>query len=276
MNNILPFCKAEDLRSLGCTNRFFAVVVVGERFWRGELRGNGKFTGSEMIRTSSRKPIYQRFKNARFSIWGCVTFHSVMLRGVNLFINALARARPIETSGTAQSIKDAKNAAYKLVGGVVLSRSVRQSTALIETCAEMCRTEGVNFAEVLQDPVFEGNSALYWAVLDDSHPNQYSLLSIILNHSGPLSSKTIDEVDRACAIFGDQAVFSCFWRHPAYHAISGTDGLSLGGASPADHAEVHDSSSGLVVRFEITQFHKRMSTSGSIVLKFVAKRSSTC
>ena len=279
MNNILPFCQAKDLLSLGCTNGFFAVVVAGEMSWRRKLWDGGNFIGSEMIRTSSRKSIFQRFRNARVSIFRCVTFHSVMLRGVNLLVDPLARAHPIETSGTAQSVKDVKNAAYKLVRGVVRRQQARQSTALVETCAEMCRTEGVNFAEVLQDPVFEGHSALYWAVLGGPHPNQYSLLSTILNHSGPLSSKTIDEVDRACAIFGDQAVFSCFWRHPAYHAISGTDGLSLGGTSPADHVEVYDSSGyagGLVVRFEITQFHKRMSTSGSIVLKFVAKSSSTC
>ena len=275
MNNILPFCEAKDLLSLGRTDWFFAVAVAGEWSWRRKLWGGDNFIGSEMIRTSSRKPISQRFRNARVSIWGCVTFHFVMLRGVNLFVSA----RPIETSGTAQSIKDAKNAAYKLVRGVVIRQQARQSTTLIETCAEMCRTEGVNFAEVLQDPVFEGHSALYCVGLGGPHPNQYSLLSTILNHSGPLSSKTINEVDDACVTFRDQATFSRFWRHPAYHAISGTDGLSLGGTSPADHAEVHDSSGcagSLVVRFEITQFHKRMSTSGSIVLKFVAKSSSTC
>ena len=274
MNNILPFFKVKDLLSLGHTNWFFAVVVAGEMSWRGKLWGRGNFTRSEMTRTSSRKSISQRFRNARVSTFGCVTFHSVMLRGVNLF----ASARRIETSGTAQSIKDAKNAAYKLVGGVVWRQGIRQSIALIETCAEMCRTEGVNFAEVLQDPVFEGHSTLYWAALGGSYPNGHSLLSTILNHSGPLSSKTINEVD-AFVTYRDQAIFSRFWRHPVYHAISGTDGLSLGGTSPADHAEVHDSSGcagSLVVRFEITQFHKRMSTSGSIVLKFVASGSSPC
>ena len=279
MNNILPFCEAKDLLSLGYTNGFFAVVVAGEMSWRDRLRGDGNLTGSEMIRASSRKPISQRFRNAQVSIFGCVTFHSVMLRDIDLFVDALARARPIETSGTAQSIKDAKNAAYKLVCGVVWRMEVRQSIALIETCAEMCRTEGVNFAEVLQDPVFGGHSTLYWAVLGGLYPNGRSLLSTILNHSGPLSSKTTNEVDDACVTFRDQATFSRFWRHPVYHAISGTDGLSLGGTSPADHAEVHDSSGcagSLVVRFEITQFHKRMSTSGSIVLKFVASGSSPC
>ena len=175
------------------------------------------------------------------------------------------------------------NVVYKLVRGVMKHPRAPQSIALIETCAEMCRTEGVNFAEVLievlQDSPSEGHGALYWIITNDRIRYRHELLSAILKHSGPLSSKTIDEVDRACTRCRDQTIFSHLWKHPAYHALSGTDELSLDGTSPMDHVEARDSSglvSGLIVRFEIIQFHKRMSTSGSIVLKFVAKRSSTC
>ena len=41
INRILPFCGAKDVLSLGCTNRFFALVV-----------GNCNFTVSGMVRTS--------------------------------------------------------------------------------------------------------------------------------------------------------------------------------------------------------------------------------
>jgi len=74
INNILPFCEAKDALSLGCTNWFFAVVVAGETSWREKLRVDGNFTGSKTTRTSSWKIIPQRFRNARVSIWGCVTF----------------------------------------------------------------------------------------------------------------------------------------------------------------------------------------------------------
>jgi len=73
MSNILPFCKAKDLLSLGRTNWFFAIVVAGERSWREKLRVDGDFIGSKTTGTSSWK-LPHRFRNARVSIWGCVTF----------------------------------------------------------------------------------------------------------------------------------------------------------------------------------------------------------
>ena len=193
--------------------------------------------------------------------------------------------------GAAQSTTDGMNVVYKLVRGVMKHPRALQSMALIDTCAEMCRTEGINLAEVLRDPVFEGRTALYWIIRSKLAPDQYGLLSAILNHSGPLSSKAVDEVDKACVIFGNQTLFSHFWRHPAYHGLSGADELSLCGTSPADYVEVKcptinirsrgkrvvtNINSGLIVHFEIAQFHKRMDTSGRIVLKFVARGSSTC
>jgi len=173
-------------------------------------------------------------------------------------------------SGTAQSIKDAKNAAYKLVYGVVRRPEPPQSTALIETCAEMCRTEGVDFAEVLQDPISGGHGTLYFIIANLGHPDRYGLLCAILSHSGPLSSKAINEVDLACMIARDWELFSHLWRLPAYHGLSGTHEPSFGSTSPADHVGMeHSHYDGFMYRFEITQFHKRMSTSGRIALKFI-------
>lgn len=180
--------------------------------------------------------------------------------------------------GTAQTIKDVKNMAYMSVRDVVKHPEAQRSTALIETCAEMCQTKGVNFAEVLQDPVLEGHRALYWIIIGRPPPDQYVLLSTILKHSGPLSSEAIDEVRLACVQVGDQALFSHLWRHPAYGALSGTDELLLGGASPTDYVEVKESTNNeigaFMVHFEITPFHKRMSISGRITFEFIARGSS--
>jgi len=181
------------------------------------------------------------------------------------------------SGGTAQTTKDVKNTAYKSVRDVVKHPGAQQSTALIETCAEMCQRKGVNFAEVLQDPVFEGRRALYWIIISRPPPDQYGLLSTILKHSGPLSSSAIDEVRLACVQVGDQTLFSHFWRHPAYGALSGTDELLLGGASPTDCVEVEESVAdeigAFIARFEINQFHKRMSISGRIAFEFIARGS---
>jgi len=172
--------------------------------------------------------------------------------------------------GATQSTKDGMNAAYKLVRGVVRHPKAQQSTALIETCAEMCRTEGVNFAEVLQDPVIGGRRALYWIIVSRPPRDQYGLLSAILSNSGPLSSRAINEVDLACMIARDWEFFSHLWRLPAYHDLSGTHEPSFGSTSPADHVGTgYSYCDGFIYRFEITQFHKRMSTSGRIALKFI-------
>jgi len=64
IDNILPFCETKDVLSLGCTNRFFSLVVTGEKTWRKKLAAD----------PSSWKSIYQRFKNPRVSVWGCVPF----------------------------------------------------------------------------------------------------------------------------------------------------------------------------------------------------------
>jgi len=180
--------------------------------------------------------------------------------------------------------------AYRSVRDVVNHPEAQQSTAFIETCAEMCRTKGVNFSEVLQDPVFRGHRALYWIIISRPPPDQYGLLSTILNHCGPLSPDATNEVRLACVQVGDQALFSHLWRHPAYGVLSRTDEMLLGGASPADHVEVkeiptdHVQMEGLTtwqiyaftVRFEISQFHKRMSISERIVFEFIARGLSLC
>jgi hypothetical protein len=177
--------------------------------------------------------------------------------------------------GAGRSIKDVKDMAYKSVRDVVKHPAAQQSTALIETCAEMCREKGVNFAEILQDPVFEGRRALYWIIISRPPPNRYELLFTILKYSGPLSFQAVEEVRLACLQVGDQTLFSHLWKHPAYGALSGTDELLLGAASPTDYVEVQETTTdeigAFIARFGITQFQKRMVISGKIVFEFIAR-----
>ena len=165
--------------------------------------------------------------------------------------------------------------AYRSIRDVVKHPGAQQSTALIETCAEMCRTKGVNFAEVLQDPVLEGHRALYWVIISNPPPDQYELLSTILKHSGTLCSEAVDEVRLACVQVGDQSLFSHLWKHPAYGALSGTDELLLGATFPTDEVHVDESTTGevgaFIARFEITQFQRRMTVAGRIVFEFIAR-----
>ena len=74
INNILPLCEVKDVLSFGCTNNFFALIASDEAFWKRKLAVDYNFTGSETTRTSDRKFIYQRLRNPRVFVWGCVTF----------------------------------------------------------------------------------------------------------------------------------------------------------------------------------------------------------
>ena len=74
IDNILPFSEAKDVFSLGCTNKFFALITTDDMFWKRRLVVDYNFTGSETARTSGWKFIYQRLRNPRVFVWGYVIF----------------------------------------------------------------------------------------------------------------------------------------------------------------------------------------------------------
>lgn len=156
----------------------------------------------------------------------------------------------------------------------------QHSAALIETCAEMCRAKGVNFCEILQDPVFEGHRALYWIIISRPPPSQDGLLCAILKHCGSLCPEAVNEVRLACLQVGDQKLFNYIWKHPTYGALSGTDELLLRVSSPTDCVEVQevttDEIGAFVAHFEISQFQKRMTVSGKIMFEFLARGAPLC
>jgi len=93
-DRILPFFKAKEALSLGCTNKFFALVTTDEAFWRQKVAADYNFTGSETARTSNWKTIYRGFRNPRVFVWGCVII-LLCYAGVNSFIYAFLLTRPV-------------------------------------------------------------------------------------------------------------------------------------------------------------------------------------
>ena len=61
IDRILPFCEVRDMLSLGCTSKFFALVV-----------DDYNFTGT--ARKSGWRFIYRNLRNPRVFTWGCMTF----------------------------------------------------------------------------------------------------------------------------------------------------------------------------------------------------------
>jgi SCF-associated factor 1 len=87
IDNILPFCEAKDVFSLGCTNKFFALITTDDMLWKRKLAVDYNFTGSETARTSGWKFIYQRLRNPRVFVWGYVIFSFSYVMGV--FVRSL-------------------------------------------------------------------------------------------------------------------------------------------------------------------------------------------
>ena len=73
VDNVLPFCEAKDVVSLGCANKFFALVANNNTFWRRKVAADYNSTGSGTTRKSGWKAPYHKL-NPRVFVWGCVVF----------------------------------------------------------------------------------------------------------------------------------------------------------------------------------------------------------
>ena len=96
-NKILPFCKVRDMLSLGCTNRFFALITSDGMFWRRKLAIDYNFTGSETNRTSGWKFIYLKSRKPRLFTWGSVMFLPRSVTGVSTHSHMFAQLSQFRT-----------------------------------------------------------------------------------------------------------------------------------------------------------------------------------
>ena len=85
-DRILLFCRVRDMLSLGCTNRYFALIMSDGTFWRQKLVIDYNFTGSETNRTSGWKFIYLKSRKPRLFTWGCVTFLPRPVTGASTYL----------------------------------------------------------------------------------------------------------------------------------------------------------------------------------------------
>jgi len=100
-DNILPFCEAKDVISLCCTNTFFAPIATDETFWKRKLAADYNFPVSRTAGTSGWKFIYQRLRNPRVFVWGCVTF-SFSYVAMELICSSMRSLEPFREKGYGQ------------------------------------------------------------------------------------------------------------------------------------------------------------------------------
>lgn len=99
IDNILPFCEVKDVFSLGCTNKFFALITTDDTLWKRRLAVDYNFTGSETARTSGWKFIYKRLRNPRVFVWGYVILFLFFIPSYCWDVHSLAYTRSSGRSG---------------------------------------------------------------------------------------------------------------------------------------------------------------------------------
>ena len=151
-------------------------------------------------------------------------------------------------------------------------------------CVEVCKSVGLNFAAVLQEPLIEGQPPVYWAILN--RPTAFGtsraaydvLVFALLESSQPLSPLTLAAVRLACMTASDNTLLQrLFRRVPGLSPLSPSDAMLLAPLNDSDVVEVMETRDGTgtyIAQIRILRFRLRMRVSKCVVVEFVA--SGTC
>jgi hypothetical protein len=148
------------------------------------------------------------------------------------------------------------------------------------TCSETCKSVGLDFATVLQEPLIEGQPPIYWAILNrptacgNSRTAHDSLVFALLETSLPLSSLTLAAVRLACMTASDNTLLQrLFRRVPELSPLSPSDAMLLAPLNESDVVEVMETRDGtgtFIAHIRILRFRLRMRVSKCVVVEFVA------
>lgn len=101
---------------------------------------------------------------------------------------------------SSRTSKQVQQTVIALIRDLVLNA---ESPNLLGSCADACRTYGLDLSALLQEPSIENHSAIYWAVLN----HHDALLPSLLVHAAPLSQSTISDIRLACLTASNQHLF---------------------------------------------------------------------
>jgi len=158
--------------------------------------------------------------------------------------------------------------------------SEEELSAAFLTCTEACKTVGLDFAAVLQEPLIEEQPPIYWAILN--RPTAYgtnraaydSFVFALLGASQPLCSSTFVAVRLACMTASDNTLLQRLFRHvPELSSLSPSDAMLLAPLNESDVVEVMETRDGtgtFVAHIRILRFRLRMRVSKCVVVEFVA------
>jgi hypothetical protein len=157
--------------------------------------------------------------------------------------------------------------------------SHEERISVFSNCARVCKDCGLDFAAVLQEPLIEGHTLVYWAILnrpatspelDDDTSN--ALIVTLLSASGPLKKATNDSVRLACMWMSNNTLLQhLFWQFPGLSPLSMSDRMLLGptGGDAVDVEETRDGTGAFVAQVNIRRFRLRMNSSKLITIEFI-------
>ncbi|KAI9457142.1 hypothetical protein F5148DRAFT_1151228 [Russula earlei] len=139
-------------------------------------------------------------------------------------------------------------------------------------CTQACLNGGLDLSAVLQEPLIENKTPVYWAILNRSTSSEadhtaFSVLIVtLLKACGPLDATTTTSVRVACMMTSNNALLQhLFLQFPGLSPLSTGDG----GGDVVDVDEKRHGTSGFIAYIHIPRFWLRMSVSEAIKVEFV-------
>ncbi|KAI0253759.1 hypothetical protein BJV78DRAFT_1191936 [Lactifluus subvellereus] len=197
-----------------------------------------------------------------------------------------ARRQEEEMARQATARDEVKEAVRSKILSLLLSPpSDEERKSVFSTCSQICKNGSLKFSTVLQEPLIEGQTPVYWAILNrprassqDDEVALDALVVALLNECGPLcggslSETTITSVRLACMLTSNNALLQyLFWQFRALSPLSPRDVLMLGpqgGGDVVDVEETQDGTGTFVARIKIRRFRMRMRVSKCVKVEFI-------
>jgi hypothetical protein len=191
-------------------------------------------------------------------------------------------ARKQEEMARQAAVQDeAKEAVQSSIMSLLFSPpSDEERESILSTCGRICKNGGLKFSTVLQEPLIEGQTPVYWAILNrprtssrDDDAAWDALAVALLNECGSLSETTVTSVRLACMLTSNNPLLQyLFWHFRALSPLSSGDILMLrplGGGDVVDVEETQDGTGKFVAQLKIRRFRMRMRVSKCVKIEFV-------
>ncbi|KAG8965174.1 hypothetical protein FRC03_000881 [Tulasnella sp. 419] len=203
--------------------------------------------------------------------------------------------------GTPQARTDqqVRHTVLGLLQDLVKQGNAPSSISILQSCAEACRSRGLSFESIVQEPGIQGHTPLYWAIIKssfDSESSNHSAPSVTASDpalppdlslidalcSMPLKPETYADALQACMLTSSHHIFTYLKRHSPFFQESILTGDPTGSDIQSDLVEVSNGDESMDaeesamngafrVRIKMVEFQKRMRVLGSVRIEFVAR-----